>query len=90
MWFFSLCSHASETLQTAKKIKRYKSEAKREAKNYNSRKSWKVSLKVFPYNLSLKASQTPPSSPKGIIPLSPLPPPQKVVYSVDKREHIRI
>jgi hypothetical protein len=42
--FFSLCSHASEKLQTAKKIKRKESEAKREAKNYNSSKSLKVSL----------------------------------------------
>ncbi len=72
-----------------KKLKRNKSEAKREAKNYNSSKSLKVSLLVFPYNLSPKASQTPPSSPLGIIiPLSPLPPQQGVVNSIDKREHI--
>ncbi len=34
-------------------------------------------FQVFPYNLSPKAPQTPPSSPKGIIiPLYPLPPQQ--------------
>ena len=73
--FFCFVRMQAKHSKQRKKLKRNKSEAKREAKNYNYSKSLKVSLLVFPYNLSPKASQTPPSSPKGIIiPLSPLPP----------------
>jgi hypothetical protein len=75
--FFALFACKRNTPNSEKKLKRNKSEAKREAKNYYSSKSLKVSLLVFPYNLCPKASQTPPSSRKGIIiPLYPLSPQQ--------------